>query len=172
MSLTQERINEIILKSFDEMKQFEYVSDRVILVTVNNVLSRIREEQKAVAWMNKDGNFVAQVNDGFFVVPLFTIPPAAPVINVKMEELLDGFGRSSGFLNVKRVDHEDDGSVTVVIPFPAAPQCDCKELVEALDEAYKQVKELCDCHNHPYPLASFDRYDKALANHKASMGEK
>ena len=52
---------------------------------------------------------------------------------------------------------------------PAAPECNCNELVEALEEAYNQVKELCECNNHPYPLASFERYREALAKHKAMM---
>lgn len=37
------------------------------------------------------------------------------------------------------------------------------ELAEALREAYGQVRELCDAHAHPYPEASFDRYEAALA---------
>lgn len=36
------------------------------------------------------------------------------------------------------------------------------ELLEALEEAYKQVKELCDCYNHPYPLSSFERYNSII----------
>lgn len=58
----------------------------------------------------------------------------------------------------------DINHVPLFITPPSSP-CDCEELVEALEEAHTQVKELCDCHNHPYPLASFERYDEALANH-------
>ena len=37
------------------------------------------------------------------------------------------------------------------------------ELFEALEEAYSQVKELCQTFNVPLPDASFVRYESALA---------
>lgn len=37
-----------------------------------------------------------------------------------------------------------------------------ERLAETLREAYGQVRELCDAHVHPYPEASFARYEAAL----------
>lgn len=36
------------------------------------------------------------------------------------------------------------------------------KLTEALREAYRQVRELCDCYGHAYPEASFARYEALL----------
>src|SRR5690606_58266 len=36
------------------------------------------------------------------------------------------------------------------------------KLAEALREAYRQVRELCDCYGHVYPEASFVRYEALL----------
>jgi hypothetical protein len=40
---------------------------------------------------------------------------------------------------------------------------DLAKVREALEEAYSQVKELCETHRHPFPLASFERYNAAIA---------
>ena len=37
-----------------------------------------------------------------------------------------------------------------------------ERLAEALREAYRQVRELCDCYGHVYPEASFVRYEALL----------
>ena len=41
-------------------------------------------------------------------------------------------------------------------------RAEVERLAEALREAYRQVRELCDCYGHAYPEASFDRYEAAL----------
>lgn len=46
-----------------------------------------------------------------------------------------------------------------------------ERLAEALREAYGQVRELCDAHVHPYPEASFARYEAALLPTAAQDGK-
>jgi hypothetical protein len=150
--LTQERIDEIALECWN------YYLSNISLFTISDMfqhfLSRIREEQEAVAYVVDlpDESYVCFPNEMHEYIeshrktPLFTIPPAAPECNCN--ELVAEYKEDAERYRWLRAQHWTDNTIGAV-----------RNPKEAIKLGYDAPSEV-----------RLDEFiDEAIAKHKAMM---
>jgi len=161
-----EREKEIAIECYRD-----YIEERMSRIDMfDRFLSRIREEQEAVAWLSAEGRLYKvkqrdDAGDGDYYpnqIQLFTTPPAAQYCPRKLED---------GGMSSTAVVCGDSSSSDVLIKKiqEAVSPCDCSELVEALNKLIS-VAERYDSWES-FPPNALDAANQVLANHTKRMKE-